>query len=98
MTPEDLTAIGIQNPGHRKRLKAEISKLHIGDRLPNHIPGSLEEWLHLVRLQDYLGVLRQQGYTTLNQVSATLQLTQDPNQTVHTLSNTSLCSGCYNQY
>ena len=75
MTPEDLTAIGIQNPGHRKRLKAEISKLHIGDGLPNHIPDSVEEWLHLVRLQDYQGVLRQQGYTTLNQVSTALQLT-----------------------
>ena len=40
MTPEDLTAIGIQNPAHRKKLKSEISKLNISDGLPNHIPVS----------------------------------------------------------
>ncbi len=38
MTPEDLTAIGIQNPNHRKRLKSEIGKLGISDGLPNYIP------------------------------------------------------------
>ena len=40
MTPEDLTAIGIQKPAHRKTLKSEISKLDIGDGLPNFIPVS----------------------------------------------------------
>jgi hypothetical protein len=40
MTPEDLTAIGIKKPNHRKRLKAEISKLNIPDGLPNFIPVS----------------------------------------------------------
>ena len=54
MTPEDLTAIGIQNPAHRKRLKTEISKLNINDGLPEHVPGSLEEWLSLLRLEEYL--------------------------------------------
>ena len=38
MTPEDLTAIGIKNPAHRKKLKSEISKLSIGDGIPNHVP------------------------------------------------------------
>ena len=38
MTPEDLTAIGIKKPNHRKRLKAEISKLNIPDGLPSFIP------------------------------------------------------------
>ena len=38
MTPEDLTAIGIKKPNHRKRLKAEISKLNIPDGLPNFVP------------------------------------------------------------
>ncbi len=41
MTPEDLTAIGIQNPNHRKRLKSEIQKLNISDGLPNYIPVSV---------------------------------------------------------
>ncbi|TGZ49413.1 Uncharacterized protein DBV15_09773 [Temnothorax longispinosus] len=55
MTPEDLTAIGIKKPNHRKRLKAEIDNLNIGDGLPEHVPGSLEEWLRLLRLEEYLG-------------------------------------------
>ena len=38
MTPEDLTAIGIKNPAHRKKLKSEISKLNISDGIPSHIP------------------------------------------------------------
>ena len=38
MTPEDLTAIGIKKPNHRKRLKAEITRLNIPDGLPNYIP------------------------------------------------------------
>jgi len=69
MTPEDLTAIGIQNPAHRKRLKTEISRLNICDGLPEHLPGSLEEWLRLLRLEDYLPSLREQGYTTVHQVA-----------------------------
>ena len=68
MTPEDLTAIGIQNPSHRKRLRMEISRLSIWDGLPEHVPGSLEEWLRLLRLEEYLPRLRQQGYQSLHQV------------------------------
>ena len=40
MTPEDLTAIGIQHPGHRKKLKLAISQLNIADGLPAYIPVS----------------------------------------------------------
>ena len=38
MTPEDLNAIGITKPAHRKKLKAEISRLNISDGLPDYIP------------------------------------------------------------
>ncbi|RZF47008.1 hypothetical protein LSTR_LSTR016480, partial [Laodelphax striatellus] len=38
MTPEDLTAIGIKKPNHRKKLKAEIGQLNISDGLPDYIP------------------------------------------------------------
>ena len=38
MTPEDLTAIGIKKPNHRKRLKSEITLLNIPDGLPSYIP------------------------------------------------------------
>jgi hypothetical protein len=65
MTPEDLTAIGIKKPHHRKRLKAEIGRLNIGDGLPGYLPASLEEWLHLLRLEEYGPQLRAQGYHTV---------------------------------
>lgn len=37
---QDLTAIGIKKPNHRKRLKAEIAQLRISDGLPDYIPVS----------------------------------------------------------
>ncbi|XP_065218052.1 uncharacterized protein ckn isoform X3 [Planococcus citri] len=72
MTPEDLTAIGIKKPNHRKRLKAEIAQLKISDGLPEYIPGSLNEWLQLLRLEEYKPALASQGYETIEDV---LQLT-----------------------
>ncbi|XKL66974.1 hypothetical protein PGB90_010394 [Kerria lacca] len=72
MTPEDLTAIGIKKPNHRKRLKAEIAQLKISDGLPDYIPGSLNEWLRLLRLEEYKPALASQGYETIDDV---LQLT-----------------------
>ncbi|XP_011350692.1 caskin-1 isoform X2 [Ooceraea biroi] len=69
MTPEDLTAIGIKKPNHRKRLKAEIDNLNIGDGLPEHVPGSLEEWLRLLRLEEYLSALHQQGMRSVEDVT-----------------------------
>ncbi|XP_066907168.1 uncharacterized protein ckn isoform X2 [Halyomorpha halys] len=72
MTPEDLTAIGIKKPNHRKKLKAEIAQLNISDGLPDYIPGSLSEWLRLLRLEEYGTALRSQGYTT---VEDTTQIT-----------------------
>ncbi|GIY10587.1 caskin-1 [Caerostris extrusa] len=41
MTPEDLTAIGITKPNHRRKLKAEIGKLNISDGIPEYKPDSL---------------------------------------------------------
>lgn len=47
MTPEDLTAVGIKKPNHRKKLKAEIAQLSISDGLPDYIPVSLTVSLYL---------------------------------------------------
>lgn len=69
MTPEDLNAIGITKPAHRKKLKAEITRLNIPDRLPDFIPGRLEEWLAILRLEEYTGSLKQQGYTCVEQMT-----------------------------
>lgn len=35
---QDLSAIGITKPGHRKRLKAEIARLNIHDGIPDFKP------------------------------------------------------------
>lgn len=61
--------VGIKKPNHRKRLKAEIDNLNIGDGLPEHVPGSLEEWLRLLRLEEYLGALHQQGMRSVEDVT-----------------------------
>ncbi|XP_055610512.1 uncharacterized protein LOC129757344 [Uranotaenia lowii] len=69
MTPEDLTAIGIKQPNHRERLKRHIDALKLPDALPNYVPGSIEEWLRLLRLEEYVAPLLAQGYVTVNDVT-----------------------------
>jgi len=68
MTPEDLTAIGIQHPGHRKKLKQAISQLNIPDGLPDFLPDSLADWLRMIRLEEYGPGLLAQGYNTVKDV------------------------------
>lgn len=69
MTPEDLTAIGITKPAHRRKLKSEISNLNISDGIPDYKPDNLLTWLKLLRLEQYYGSLCQQGYTTVDRVA-----------------------------
>lgn len=69
MTPEDLTAIGVTKPAHRRKLKAEIAKLNISDGIPDHKPNTLLEWLQLLRLEDYYHGLCHQGYDTVDRVT-----------------------------
>ncbi|XP_076444536.1 LOW QUALITY PROTEIN: uncharacterized protein LOC143282697 [Babylonia areolata] len=69
MTPEDLTAIGITKPAHRKRLKAEIARLHIHDGIPDFCPHDLIEWLHLLGLGMYHETLAGQGYDNIQYVT-----------------------------
>ncbi|KTF83480.1 hypothetical protein cypCar_00016388, partial [Cyprinus carpio] len=38
MTPEDLTAIGVTKPGHRKKISMEIGNMNIPEWLPDYIP------------------------------------------------------------
>ncbi|XP_071976141.1 caskin-1 isoform X8 [Engystomops pustulosus] len=42
MTPEDLTAIGVTKPGHRKKIFSEINSLNIGEWLPEYKPVSVQ--------------------------------------------------------
>ncbi|KAM9314408.1 uncharacterized protein KZ484_024164 [Pholidichthys leucotaenia] len=69
MTPEDLTAIGVMKPGHRKKLTSEISRLPSTDWLPDHKPANLADWLSHVGLSQYYQVLVQNGYENIDFVS-----------------------------
>ncbi|KAM6940655.1 uncharacterized protein FYW49_018479 isoform 6-T6 [Xenentodon cancila] len=69
MTPEDLTAIGVMKPGHRKKLTTEISKLPSTDWLPDHKPANLGDWLSHLGLSQYYQVLVQNGYENIDFVS-----------------------------
>ncbi|XP_056264143.1 caskin-1 isoform X2 [Pseudoliparis swirei] len=65
MTPEDLTAIGITKPGHRKKMTSEINKLSVTERLPEQKPANLGEWLSAIGLNQYHQVLVQNGYENI---------------------------------
>ncbi|KAM7372685.1 hypothetical protein PAMP_009834 [Pampus punctatissimus] len=66
MTPEDLTAIGITKPGHRKKITSEINKLSVTEWLPDQKPASLGEWLSAIGLSQYHQVLVQNGYENID--------------------------------
>uniref|UniRef100_A0A8C5DFP2 Caskin-2 n=1 Tax=Gouania willdenowi TaxID=441366 RepID=A0A8C5DFP2_GOUWI len=65
MTPEDLTAIGVTKPGHRKKISMEISKLSIPEWLPDYIPSELSEWLSVIGLPQYQKRLCDNGYDSI---------------------------------
>uniref|UniRef100_A0A8C7ZAX7 Caskin-2 n=1 Tax=Oryzias sinensis TaxID=183150 RepID=A0A8C7ZAX7_9TELE len=65
MTPEDLTAIGVTKPGHRKKISMEISKLSIPEWLPDYIPSDLGEWLNVIGLPQYQKRLCENGYDAI---------------------------------
>ncbi|XP_041078200.1 caskin-2-like isoform X2 [Polyodon spathula] len=66
MTPEDLTAIGVTKPGHRKKISIEIGNLSIPEWLPHYIPADLEEWLSAIGLSQYHKKLSENGYDSIN--------------------------------
>jgi CASK-interacting protein len=45
---QDLTAIGIQKPNHRKKLKAEMALLQIPDGLPDFKPVREKKYIILL--------------------------------------------------
>ncbi|KAM8825388.1 LOW QUALITY PROTEIN: caskin-2 [Synchiropus picturatus] len=65
MTPEDLTAIGVTKPGHRKKISIEINNLNIPEWLPDFIPSDLGEWLCSIGLPQYQQHLAENGYDTI---------------------------------
>ncbi|XP_058140704.1 caskin-2 [Dasypus novemcinctus] len=69
MTPEDLTAIGVTKPGHRKKIAAEIAQLSIAEWLPSYIPADLLEWLCALGLPQYHKHLVSSGYDSMGLVA-----------------------------
>ncbi|KAK7805303.1 hypothetical protein U0070_027142 [Myodes glareolus] len=69
MTPEDLTAIGVTKPGHRKKIASEIAQLSIAEWLPNYIPVDLLEWLCALGLPQYHKQLVSSGYDSMGLVA-----------------------------
>ncbi|XP_039631898.1 caskin-1 isoform X4 [Polypterus senegalus] len=66
MTPEDMTAIGVTKPGHRKKITTEVNKLSVVEWLPEHKPASLAEWLSMIGLGQYYQVLVHNGYENID--------------------------------
>ncbi|XP_066521936.1 caskin-2 [Hoplias malabaricus] len=66
MTPEDLTAIGVTKPGHRKKISMEISNLNIPEWLPDYIPSDIGEWLGTIGLSQYQKRLAENGYDSIS--------------------------------
>lgn len=69
MTPEDLTAIGVTKPGHRKKIASEIAQLSIAEWLPSYIPTDLLEWLCALGLPQYHKQLVSSGYDSMGLVA-----------------------------
>ncbi|XP_078096015.1 caskin-1 [Mustelus asterias] len=65
MTPEDLTAIGVTKPGHRKKIAIEINRLNLSEWLPNYQPNDLMEWLTIIGLAQYYKTLVENGYENI---------------------------------
>ncbi|XP_017560907.1 caskin-2 isoform X4 [Pygocentrus nattereri] len=65
MTPEDLTAIGVTKPGHRKKISLEIGNLSIPEWLPEYTPADLVEWLSAIGLPQYHKKLLENGYDSI---------------------------------
>ncbi|XP_058013022.1 caskin-1 isoform X2 [Ahaetulla prasina] len=66
MTPEDLTAIGVTKPGHRKKITSEINNLNIPEWLPEYKPANLALWLSMIGLAQYYKVLVENGYENID--------------------------------
>ncbi|XP_047657141.1 caskin-1 isoform X6 [Tachysurus fulvidraco] len=65
MTPEDLTAIGVTKPGHRKKMLSEINKLSVTEWTLDQKPSNLCEWLNMIGLSQYHQILVQNGYENI---------------------------------
>ncbi|KAL1264342.1 hypothetical protein QQF64_004697 [Cirrhinus molitorella] len=66
MTPEDLTAVGVTKPGHRKKISMEIGNMNIPEWLPDYIPPDIGKWLSAIGLPQYQKKLAENGYDSIS--------------------------------
>uniref|UniRef100_A0A3B3Q2L6 CASK interacting protein 1 n=1 Tax=Paramormyrops kingsleyae TaxID=1676925 RepID=A0A3B3Q2L6_9TELE len=63
---KDLAAIGVNKPGHRKKMTSEISKLSAAEWHLDQKPADLAEWLSMIGLGQYYQVLVNNGYESID--------------------------------
>ncbi|KAL1243255.1 Caskin-2 [Trichinella spiralis] len=69
MTPEDLTAIGISNPDHRKKIIYEVRRMNITNTWPCYRKDfPVSQWLDEIGLFDYKEAFESQGCHTVDDV------------------------------
>ncbi|KRZ79932.1 Caskin-2 [Trichinella papuae] len=69
MTPEDLTAIGISNPDHRKKIIYEVRRMNITNTWPCYRKDfPVSQWLDELGLFDYKAAFESQGCHTVDDV------------------------------
>ncbi|KAK5876329.1 hypothetical protein CesoFtcFv8_025695 [Champsocephalus esox] len=68
---QDLTAIGVTKPGHRKKISLEIGRLSLPEWLPDDTPSKLGEWLSVIGLPQYQRRLCENGYDSISIVKKT---------------------------
>ncbi|VBB33102.1 unnamed protein product [Acanthocheilonema viteae] len=69
ITPEDLTALGITHPIHRKFIISEIHRWRISDSWPTLVSsGKLRDWLPLIGLPEYVPLFEDQGYCRIDEI------------------------------
>ncbi|GAV03265.1 hypothetical protein RvY_13713 [Ramazzottius varieornatus] len=69
MTTEDLTAIGLTKPNHRKRIRAEIAKLaNVDLNFGCDLPDTAAQFLHAVGMSEYLPVFTNQNYNSIDKI------------------------------
>uniref|UniRef100_H3A5N3 CASK interacting protein 2 n=1 Tax=Latimeria chalumnae TaxID=7897 RepID=H3A5N3_LATCH len=69
LSDQDLTAVGVTKPGHRKKISTEISRLIIPEWLPDYKPMDLAEWLNVIGLLQYHKKLVDNGYDSIDIVT-----------------------------
>uniref|UniRef100_A0AC34GUU7 SAM domain-containing protein n=1 Tax=Panagrolaimus sp. ES5 TaxID=591445 RepID=A0AC34GUU7_9BILA len=67
VTPQDLIALGITQPNHRRQLIQDIHQWNITDGYPSYVPSSngIRDFLSAIGLSQYIELFESQKYNTI---------------------------------